>query len=119
MKIQPHVLPAAVGDLLSAVLRACALPIPFHSIPFHSSPSISITAGRMASSGSGELTRVSSVKCFGGYVQKFQHQSKNTNTKMTFSVYLPPKAQEEKVPVTHSRHIPCNAKLELSYQAVY
>lgn len=40
---------------------------------------------------------IESVKEFGGYLKRYEHQSYSCNCKMTFSVYLPPKADNELV----------------------
>lgn len=38
------------------------------------------------------LTKGSEVKCHGGLVKVYSHESSETKTKMTFAIYLPPKA---------------------------
>ncbi|WP_168927392.1 S-formylglutathione hydrolase [Nitrincola alkalilacustris] len=43
-----------------------------------------------------ELTLLSSVRCFGGQQNQYQHDSKVLNCTMQFSVYLPPNASAEK-----------------------
>lgn len=48
-----------------------------------------------------KLTLTSSAKCFGGLVNKYTHQSLSTKTAMAFSVFLPPKAQQQKVPAVY------------------
>lgn len=48
-----------------------------------------------------DLTLLSEVKCFGGYLKRYQHKSSATNTDMKFSIYLPPQAQQNKVPVLY------------------
>lgn len=48
----------------------------------------------MASSSS--LKQVSSVRCFGGLVQRFQHASSSLGCEMKFFVYLPPNASPER-----------------------
>ncbi|MEO0369670.1 MAG: S-formylglutathione hydrolase [Pseudomonadota bacterium] len=42
---------------------------------------------------------VSSVKSFGGQQNQYKHQSKEVDCEMVFSVYLPPQAAHEPVPV--------------------
>ncbi|MFN8673821.1 MAG: S-formylglutathione hydrolase [Candidatus Sericytochromatia bacterium] len=48
-----------------------------------------------------ELETVSKVKIFEGWLNTYTHQSKPCNCKMIFSIYLPPKAENEKVPVLY------------------
>lgn len=48
-----------------------------------------------------ELTEVSSNKTFGGYQKVFSHNSKLLGCTMNFGVYLPPQAEENKVPVIY------------------
>ncbi|XP_066917373.1 S-formylglutathione hydrolase-like [Clytia hemisphaerica] len=48
------------------------------------------------------LEQKSTVKCFGGNVKVFTHDSEETKTKMTFAVMLPPKAlNDQKCPVLY------------------
>ncbi len=47
------------------------------------------------------IEQVSSVQCFGGEQRQYQHQSKVLNCAMHFSVFLPPQAQHESVPVLY------------------
>jgi len=47
------------------------------------------------------LTKIETTKEFGGYLNRYQHQSDICQCQMTFSVYLPPQAQREKVPVVY------------------
>ena len=47
------------------------------------------------------LKKISNVKSFGGSVQTYSHQSVVCNCDMTFSIYLPPQAENEKVPVIY------------------
>ncbi|XP_022253420.1 S-formylglutathione hydrolase-like isoform X2 [Limulus polyphemus] len=47
------------------------------------------------------LTPVSSNRCFGGYQKVYSHESSELKCKMNFSVYLPPQAEEKKVPVLY------------------
>lgn len=46
-----------------------------------------------------EIKELSSAKCFGGVLKRFSHQSAVNKCEMKFHVYLPPKAEKEKVPV--------------------
>ncbi len=48
-----------------------------------------------------KLTLIETIKEFGGYLNRYQHQSDCCQCQMTFSVYLPPQAQQEKVPVVY------------------
>lgn len=48
-----------------------------------------------------KLTKIETVKEFGGYLNRYQHQSDICQCKMTFSVYLPPQAQQRKVPAVY------------------
>jgi S-formylglutathione hydrolase len=47
------------------------------------------------------LTKIETIKEFGGYLNRYQHQSDNCQCQMTFSVYLPPQAQQQKVPAVY------------------
>ena len=47
------------------------------------------------------MKQIESVKEFGGWLNRYQHQSASCNCSMTFSVYLPPLAETEKVPVVY------------------
>ena len=47
------------------------------------------------------MKQIESVKEFGGYLNRYQHESSSCNCLMTFSVYLPPLAETEKVPVVY------------------
>ncbi len=44
------------------------------------------------------MEKIESIKEFGGYLNRYTHYSKVCNSNMTFSVYLPPQAQFEKLP---------------------
>jgi len=44
---------------------------------------------------------IESVKEFGGYLNRYEHDSSTCQCKMTFSVYLPPQATTEKVPALY------------------
>ena len=44
---------------------------------------------------------LSEVKCFGGKQLRYQHSSDSTSCDMTFSVYIPPQAEETEVPVLY------------------
>jgi S-formylglutathione hydrolase len=43
------------------------------------------------------MKQIESIKEFGGWLNRYQHNSTSCNCEMTFSVYLPPKAETEKV----------------------
>ena len=47
------------------------------------------------------MKQIESIKEFGGWLNRYQHESESCNCTMTFSVYLPPKAETEKVPVVY------------------
>lgn len=47
------------------------------------------------------MKQIESVKEFGGYLNRYEHDSNSCHCKMTFSVYLPPQAQKEKVPAVY------------------
>lgn len=47
------------------------------------------------------LTKVSSNKVFGGWQFVFSHESKELGCTMKFGIYLPPQAEEKKVPVVY------------------
>ena len=47
------------------------------------------------------MEQIESVKEFGGYLNRYQHDSRSCNCSMTFSVYLPPAAETEKVPAVY------------------
>lgn len=44
------------------------------------------------------MKQLESVKEFGGYLNRYEHESTSCNCTMTFSVYLPPAAEKAKVP---------------------
>lgn len=49
-----------------------------------------------------KLEQISSQKCFGGWQQRFKHQSPVLHCEMNFSVYLPPQAAQNKsLPVVY------------------
>lgn len=48
-----------------------------------------------------ELQLISKVKTFGGWLNTYTHKSESCNCKMTFSVFLPPQAETEKIPVLY------------------
>ncbi len=49
-----------------------------------------------------ELTQISQVRCFGGWVGTYTHQSTVNNCQMRFAVYLPPKAKsDDNLPVLY------------------
>lgn len=47
------------------------------------------------------LQQVSSQRCFGGWQQRYQHHSNVLNCSMQFSIYLPPAAAQQPVPVLY------------------
>ena len=47
------------------------------------------------------MKEIESVKECGGYLNRYVHDSKACNSEMTFSVYLPPQAETEKVPALY------------------
>ncbi|MEB8432890.1 S-formylglutathione hydrolase [Cocleimonas sp. KMM 6892] len=47
------------------------------------------------------IQETESVKEFGGFLKRYTHQSSSCNCEMTFSVYLPPLAETEKVPAVY------------------
>jgi S-formylglutathione hydrolase len=47
------------------------------------------------------MKQIESIKEFGGWLNRYEHVSSSCNCTMTFSVYLPPKAESEKVPVVY------------------
>lgn len=47
------------------------------------------------------LTEVSANKVFGGVQKVFTHDSKEVGCVMRFGVYLPPQAEEKKLPVIY------------------
>jgi S-formylglutathione hydrolase len=47
------------------------------------------------------MKQIESIKEFGGWLNRYQHDSSVCNCTMTFSVYFPPRAEKEKVPVVY------------------
>lgn len=47
------------------------------------------------------MKQIESVKEWGGWLNRYEHQSASCDGLMTFSVYLPPQAETEKVPVVY------------------
>ncbi len=47
------------------------------------------------------MKQIETIKEFGGWLNRYEHESSSCNCTMTFSVYLPPKAETEKVPVVY------------------
>jgi S-formylglutathione hydrolase len=47
------------------------------------------------------MKKIESIKEFGGYLNRYEHESKSCSCNMTFSVYLPPQATTAKVPVLY------------------
>ncbi|WP_108165633.1 S-formylglutathione hydrolase [Saccharospirillum sp. MSK14-1] len=44
---------------------------------------------------------LSSTKSFGGWLKRYRHESSSVNGDMTFAIYLPPQAEQQKVPVLY------------------
>ncbi|XP_011504533.1 PREDICTED: S-formylglutathione hydrolase [Ceratosolen solmsi marchali] len=49
----------------------------------------------------GEITEVSSNKCFGGWQKIYSHESDVLKCKMNFGVYLPPQVEHDSIPVIY------------------
>ena len=47
------------------------------------------------------MKEIESIKESGGYLNRYTHDSSSCNCEMTFSVYLPPRARDEKVPALY------------------
>jgi len=47
------------------------------------------------------IKQIESVKEFDGFLNRYTHQSSSNNCEMTFSVYLPPQAENEKIPAVY------------------
>ncbi len=47
------------------------------------------------------MEKIESIKEFGGWLNRYKHQSASCDCRMTFSVYLPPQIEQEKVPVVY------------------
>lgn len=47
------------------------------------------------------MKQIESIKEFGGYLNRYEHDSSTCQCKMTFSVYLPPQVTTEKVPALY------------------
>ncbi len=47
------------------------------------------------------MKRIERVKEFGGWLNRYEHESSCCNCTMTFSVYLPPQAESQNVPVVY------------------
>ncbi len=47
------------------------------------------------------MKQIESIKEFGGYLNRYQHESTSCHCTMTFSVYLPPLAETQSVPVVY------------------
>jgi S-formylglutathione hydrolase len=47
------------------------------------------------------IQKVESIKEFGGFLNRYTHQSNTLDCEMTFSVYLPPQAEEGSVPALY------------------
>lgn len=46
-----------------------------------------------------DATEISSARCFGGWQKRYRHRSTVLDCEMTFSLYLPPAAEERAVPL--------------------
>ena len=47
------------------------------------------------------MQQIESIKEFGGYLNRYTHQSTTCQCEMTFSVYLPPQAEHQRVPALY------------------
>ncbi|TXH79245.1 MAG: S-formylglutathione hydrolase, partial [Thiothrix sp.] len=47
------------------------------------------------------MQQIESIKEWGGYLNRYTHESKTCACTMTFSVYLPPAAETQKVPALY------------------
>ncbi len=47
------------------------------------------------------ITQTSKTKTFGGWHYQYTHQASTTNCEMRFAIYLPPQAEDNKVPVLY------------------
>lgn len=47
------------------------------------------------------MKQLENIKEFGGWLQRYEHDSECCNCSMTFSIYLPPQAARESVPVVY------------------
>ena len=47
------------------------------------------------------MNQIESIREFGGWLNRYQHPSNCCNCRMTFSVFLPPRAEREKVPAVY------------------
>lgn len=47
------------------------------------------------------MQQIESIKEFGGWLNRYTHDSESCKCEMTFSVYLPPQAETEKVPAVY------------------
>lgn len=47
------------------------------------------------------MKKIESIKEFGGYLNRYQHTSSSCHCEMIFSVYLPPQAEQHKVPALY------------------
>jgi S-formylglutathione hydrolase len=47
------------------------------------------------------MHKIESIKEFGGYLNRYQHDSDSCHCRMTFSVYLPPQAEQGPVPALY------------------
>ncbi len=47
------------------------------------------------------MEKIEAIKEFGGWLNRYRHRSRTCDCDMTFSVYLPPAAEQEKVPAVY------------------
>ncbi len=47
------------------------------------------------------MEQIERIKEFGGYLNRYRHESRSCNCNMTFSVYLPPAAETQRVPALY------------------
>ena len=47
------------------------------------------------------MKQIEQIREFGGWLNRYQHESTSCHCTMTFSVYLPPQAETEKVPAVY------------------
>lgn len=47
------------------------------------------------------MKQIESIKEFGGYLNRYTHESSSCKCEMTFSVYLPPQAEQQSVPALY------------------
>ena len=47
------------------------------------------------------MKEIETIKEFGGYLNRYTHESSSCQCEMTFSVYLPPQSRNERVPALY------------------